>query len=133
MVATAADHGLILSGQPDPGWDGLDVTGATLAGLPSLPTASVGRLTLHRSIRNLFRLSVAIDRPMALLFPDGRQIDLWSTSFRFVEAGRKWDFDGTGVGVGRHGDGPDDVTAIEDLAGDGAEASASWRVDATAR
>ncbi len=128
MVATAAEHGLILSGRPDPLWNGLRVTDATLTGTPSLPNVATGAVTLHRSIWNLFRLSVALDKPVTLIFPNGRQLDLWSRGFRFVSAGARWHFAGDGVGIALHGGGPDDVTGAETVRGDLRDVAGAWEL-----
>ncbi len=133
MVAAAANHGLILSGAPDAGWTGFTVTDATVTGAPFLPNVTIQDLTLRRPVWNLFRLTVTWTRPVTLIFPDGRQLDLWSRSVCLVPAAHGWQFGGDGIGAGLHGGGPDDVASLEDLHGDLADTSDGWRLSVRAQ
>ncbi len=128
MVSAAASQGLILSGTPDADWLGVTVTNATVTGAPLLPSVAIENLTLRRPIWNLFRLTATSDRPVTLIFPDGRQLDLWSRGVRLVRADDRWRFAGDGIGAGLHGGGPDDVAGIERVRGDLADTQDGWRL-----
>ena len=133
LVAAAAGHGLILSGTPAIGWTGLTVAGASVTGAPFLPGGATDQLTLGRSIWNLFRLDVTATRPVTLVFPDGRQLDLWSRGVRLERAGGGWHVEGAGIGAALHGGGPDDMTSIEAVRGEVADQADGWQLTLAAR
>ena len=133
MVSAAAGDGLILSGTPQAGWTSLAVHGATITGGAFLPNVTIEDLTLRRPIWNLFRLTVASASPVTLVFPDGRQLDLWSRGIRLVLAHGRWHVAGAGVGASLHGGGPDDMASLEAVTGDVGDLADGWQLTLDAR
>ena len=128
LVSAAARHGLILSGTAQSGIGELRVTNVTASGTPFAPDTSIRTLILRRSPFDLFGLSVTPLSPINLVFPSGRQVDLWSGSLRFTCHGRRWRFSGTGVSGALHEGGPDDATSFGTIGGDLAQDGEGWRL-----